>query len=80
MPTSPGPSTSNNWVWAETLKNSFTLVEFGLLHKNGMPSLSVTRVTIHSKMWVTTHSKQKVSDNTLKKGEHYSSRKVSTTA
>jgi hypothetical protein len=38
-------------------KNSFTLVELGPLHKNGLPSISVTRVTTHSK---------KVSDNTLK--------------
>jgi hypothetical protein len=38
-------------------KNSFTLVELGLLHKNWLPSLSVTRVTTHSKRWVTTHSK-----------------------
>jgi hypothetical protein len=34
MPTSPGLPTSNNWDWAETLKNSFTLIEFGPLHKN----------------------------------------------
>jgi hypothetical protein len=47
MPTSPGLSTSNNWGWAETLKNSFTLVELGPLHKNELPSLSVTRVTTH---------------------------------
>jgi hypothetical protein len=46
-------------------KNSFTLVELGPLYKNGLPSLSITRVT--------THSKQEVGDNTLKK-------KVSTTA
>jgi hypothetical protein len=38
-------------------KNSFTLVELGPLHKNGLPSLSVTRVTTHSK---------RVSDNTFK--------------
>jgi hypothetical protein len=31
-------------------------------------------------MWVTTHLKQEVSDNTLKKGEHYNSKRVSTTA
>jgi hypothetical protein len=74
-----GLPTSNNWGWAETLKNSFTLVELGPLHKNGLLSLSVTRVTTHSKKWVTTHSKQEVSDNTLKKDEHYNSRKVSTT-
>jgi hypothetical protein len=50
-------------------KNSFTLVELielGPLHKNRLPSLSVIRVTTHSK---------RVSDNTLKKDEHYSSRK-----
>jgi hypothetical protein len=76
MPTSPGLPTSNNWDWAETLKNSFTLVELGPLHKNGQSSLSITRVTTHSKKWVTTHSKQEVSDNTLKKGERYSSIKV----
>jgi hypothetical protein len=27
----------------------FTLVELGPLHKNGLPSLSVTRVTTYSK-------------------------------
>jgi hypothetical protein len=64
MPTSLGLSTSNNWGWAEILKTSFTLVEVGPLHKNGLPNLSVIRVT--------THSKQEVSDNILKK-------KVSTT-
>jgi hypothetical protein len=52
-------------------KNSFTLVEFGPLQKNGLPSLSVTRVTTHSK---------RMSDNTLKKGEYYNSKRVSTTA
>jgi hypothetical protein len=40
-------------------KNSFTLVELGPLHKNGLSSLLVTRVTTHSKRWVTTHSKNK---------------------
>jgi hypothetical protein len=77
MPTFPGFSTFNNWGWAETLKNSFTLVELGPLHKNELPSLSVTRVTTlktrsewqhtQNKKWMTTHSKQEVSDNTLKK-------------
>jgi hypothetical protein len=33
MPTSPGPSTSNNWGWADILKRVFTLVEFGPLQK-----------------------------------------------
>jgi hypothetical protein len=39
-------------------KNSFILVQLGSLHKNGLPNLSVTRVTTHSK---------RVSDNTHKK-------------
>jgi hypothetical protein len=81
MPTSPGLSTSNNWGWAEALKNSFTLVELGPLHKNGLSSLSVIRVTTHSKRWVTTHSKIKSEwQHTQEKGKHYNSRKVSTTA
>jgi hypothetical protein len=70
MRTSPGVSTSNNWGWTETLKNSFTLVELGLLHKNGLSTLLVIRVTTHSKIkrWMTTQSRN-VGDNTLKKGE-----------
>jgi hypothetical protein len=44
---------------SQNIKNNFTLVELGPLHKNEPPNLSVTRVT--------THSKQEVSDNTLKK-------------
>jgi hypothetical protein len=75
MPTSPGLPTSNNWGWAETLKNNFTLIELDPLHKNGLSNLSVRRVTTHLKRWMTTHSKQEVSDNTLKKGEHYNSKK-----
>jgi hypothetical protein len=73
MPTSLGLSTSNNWDWAETLKNSFTLVELGPLHKNWLSSLSVIRVITHSKM---------MSDNTLKNKKWVTthSRKVSTTA
>jgi hypothetical protein len=47
MSTSLGLSISNNWGWAETLKNNFTLVEFGPLHKNELPSLSITRVITH---------------------------------
>jgi hypothetical protein len=57
MPTSPELSTSNNWGWAEILKTSFTLVKLGPLHKNGLSSLSIIRVTTHQKRWVTTHSK-----------------------
>jgi hypothetical protein len=67
MPTFFRLPTSNNWDWAETLKNSFTLVELGPLYKNGMSILSIIRVTTHLKRWVITHSKQEVSDNTLKK-------------
>jgi hypothetical protein len=75
MPTSPELPTSNNWGWAETLKNSFTLVELDPLHKNGLLGISVITVITHSKIkrWVTTHS-IKVSDDTLEKGEHYSSK------
>jgi hypothetical protein len=58
MPTSPGLPTSNNWGWAETLKDNFTLVEFDPLHKNGLSRLSVIRVTTHSKRWVITHSRK----------------------
>jgi hypothetical protein len=47
MHMSPGLPTSNNWSWAETLKNSFTLIELGPLYKNGLSSLSVTKVTTH---------------------------------
>jgi hypothetical protein len=56
MPTSTRLSTPNNWDWDETLKNSFTLVELGHLHKNELSNLSVIRVTTHSKTkkWVTT--------------------------
>jgi hypothetical protein len=61
-------------------KNSFTLVDFGSLYKNGLLSLSVTRVTTHSKIWVTTHSKQEVSHNTLKKVSTTAQKGLSTTA
>jgi hypothetical protein len=82
MSTSPELSTSNNWDWADTLENSFTLVELDPLHKNRLSSPSVTRVTTHSKRWVTTHSKirsewqhtQKSWALQLKKGEHNSSK------
>jgi hypothetical protein len=67
MPTSSGPSTSNNYGSADILKRVFTFVELGPLHKNGLPSLSVTRVT--------THSKQEVSTTAQKEVEHNSSRR-----
>jgi hypothetical protein len=72
MPTSPGLSTSNNWGWAETLKNNFTLIELGLLQKWAAKPIDNKSDNTLKKGWVTTHSKQEVSDNTLKK--------VSTTA
>jgi hypothetical protein len=56
-------------------KNNFTLVELDPLHKNGLSSQSVTRVTTHSKRWVTTHSKTRSEWQYTQKGEHYSSRK-----
>jgi hypothetical protein len=58
MSTYPEPSTSNNWGWADILKRIFTLVELGPLHKNGLPSLSVIRVTTHSKQEVRTTAQQ----------------------
>jgi hypothetical protein len=48
MPIFSGLLTFNNWDWVETLKNSFIFVELDLLHKKGLLSLSVTRVTTHS--------------------------------
>jgi hypothetical protein len=74
MPMSPGPSTSNNWGWADILKRVFSLVELGPLYKNGLPSLSVTRVTTHSKTWVTTRSKQELSTTGQNRVEHNNSR------
>jgi hypothetical protein len=56
MLTSPGLNLQQLRL-SQNTKNSFTLVELGPLYKNGLPSLSVTRVTTHSK---------RVSDNTLK--------------
>jgi hypothetical protein len=47
MPTSPGLPTSNNWGWVKTPKKIFTLVELDPLHKNGLSSLSVTRMITH---------------------------------
>jgi hypothetical protein len=75
MPTSLELSASNNWGWADILKRIFTLVELGLLHKNELPSLSITQVTTHSKTWVTTHSKIRSEHYNSKGVEHNSSRK-----
>jgi hypothetical protein len=61
-------------------KNSFTLVELGPLHKNGLPSLSVTRVSTHSKgEWQHTQ-KQEMSDNTLKNVSTITQKGLSTIA
>jgi hypothetical protein len=74
MPTSPGPSTSNNWGWADILKKVFTLVELGPLQKWNAKPISNKEWQhtqkgewqhTQNKKWVTTHSR---------KGEHYSSR------
>jgi hypothetical protein len=45
---------SNIWGWDGILKKVFTLVELSPLHKNGLPSLSITRVTTHSKQEAST--------------------------
>jgi hypothetical protein len=58
MPTSPGLSTSNNWGWAETLKNSFTLVELGPLQKWTVKPIGNKSDNTLKKGWVTTHSKR----------------------
>jgi hypothetical protein len=72
MPTSLEPSTSNNWGWANILKTVFTLVELGPLQKWAVKSIGNKSDNTLKNGWMTTHSKQEVSDNTLKK--------VSTTA
>jgi hypothetical protein len=60
MPTSSGLPTSNNWGWAEILKTSFTLVELGPLHKNGLPSRNKSDNTLKIRSeWQ--HTQEKVS-------------------
>jgi hypothetical protein len=65
MSTFSGLSISNNWGWAETLKNSFTLVELGPLHKKWAAKSIGNKSdnTLKNKKWVTTHSR-KVSTTT----------------
>jgi hypothetical protein len=67
MPTSPGPSTSNNWGWAKILKRVFTLVELGPLQKwVAKPIDNKSDNTLkkgewqytQNKKWLTTHSKK----------------------
>jgi hypothetical protein len=73
---SPGLSTSNNWGWVETLKNTFTLVEHGPLYKNKLLRLPVTRMTIHSKTKSEWQHTQEMWALQLKKCEHNSSKIV----
>jgi hypothetical protein len=70
MPTSPGPSTSNNWGWADILKRVFTLVELDPLQKWAAKPIGNK----------SDNTLKKVSDNTLKRRVTTHSRKVSTTA
>jgi hypothetical protein len=72
MPTSPGPSTSNNWGWADIyLKRVFTLVELGPLQKWAAKPIGNK----------SDNTLKRVSDNTLKKGEwQHTQENVSTTA
>jgi hypothetical protein len=72
MPTSPGPSTSNNWGWADIQKIVLTLAELGLLQKWAAKPIDNKSV----------NTLKMVSDNTLKiKSEwQYTQEKVSTTA
>jgi hypothetical protein len=49
MSTSQDPQPPTIEIESKHLKNSFTLVELSPLHKNRSPSLSVIRVTTHSK-------------------------------
>jgi cell division protein FtsL len=68
MLTSLGLTISNNWGWAETLKNSFTLVELDHLHKKWVVKSINNESDKHTKKnewqhtqnkrWVTTHSKR----------------------
>jgi hypothetical protein len=73
MPTSPELLTFNNWDWAKTLKNSFTLVVLRPLHKKWVAK------SISNK---SDNTLKNVSDNTLKIRNWMTkhSRKVSTTA
>jgi hypothetical protein len=72
MPTSSGPSTSNNWGWADILKRVFTLVELGPLQKWAAKPIGNKN----------DNTLKKVSDNTLKiRSEwQHTQEKVSTTA
>jgi hypothetical protein len=73
MPTFSGLPTSNNWGWAETLKNSFTLVELDHLHKKW------TAKSIGNK---SDNTLKNMSNNTLKTKDEWqhTQKKMSTTA
>jgi hypothetical protein len=72
MPTSPGPSTSNNWGWADIFKKGFTLVELSPLQKwVAKPIGNKSDNTLRKGEW----------QHTQKKGEwQHTQEKVSTTA
>jgi hypothetical protein len=88
MPTTPGLSTSNNLGWAETLKKKFyTCRTWSLIQKenakpignksdNTLKEMSENTLKIRSE-WQHTQERWTLQ---VKKGEHYSSRKVSTTS
>jgi hypothetical protein len=72
MPTSLGPSTSNNWGWADILKMIFTLVKLDPLQKWAAKPIGNKR----------DNTLKKVSDNTLKTRSEWqhTQENVSTTA
>jgi hypothetical protein len=61
---------------SRNIKNSFTLVELGPLHKNGLPNLSVTRVTTHSKIRNEWQHTQKGVSTTAQEGFTRRSRRI----
>jgi hypothetical protein len=71
MSTSPRPSTSNNWGWADILKRVFTLVELDLLQKWAAKPIGNK----------SDNTLKKVSDNTLKTRSEWqhTQKKMSTT-
>jgi hypothetical protein len=79
MPTSPGPSTSNNWGWADIFKKGFTLVELGPLQK--WAAKPIDNKSDNTLKNMSDNTLKKMSDNTLKKDEwQHTQEKVSTTA
>jgi Mn-containing catalase len=83
MPTSSGPSTSNNWGWSDILKKVFTLVELGPLQKwaakpignksdNTLKKMSDNTLKTRSE-WQHTQDKKWVTTHS-RKDEYYSSK------